>query len=173
MNYLEKLKINLPQELSLLPKVENSKKEPTSHTALTAKSTLGTLDSTRGSHFSGNKKQDSESFDLSEKPLQQQHDALWQKADELADWIDDPGSDIPWQERAAKVPELQEMSLREDNLKGRSRRVESIYTNLSLFGIQTSGWSAYWLFYCVRSSATKNWLSVIHSISSMDSGPER
>ncbi len=105
MNYLEKLKlkISLPQELSLLPKVENSKKEPTSHTALTAKSTLGTLDSTRGGHILP--------FDLPEKSIQQQHNTLWLQADELADWIDDSNSTLPWRERAAKVPELQAMSL--------------------------------------------------------------
>jgi len=77
MNYLEKLKlkISLPQELSLLPKVENSKKEPTSHTALTAKSTLGTLDSTMGGHILP--------FNLPEKILQQQHDDLWLQSDFL------------------------------------------------------------------------------------------
>ncbi len=51
------------------------------------------------------------------KTYQQQHDHLWQKAWNLADWIDNPGSDISWQERAAKVPELQAMSLELDQLE--------------------------------------------------------
>ncbi len=45
------------------------------------------------------------------KTHQQQHDDLWQKAWKLADWIDDSQSDIPWHERAARVPELQRMSM--------------------------------------------------------------
>ncbi len=48
---------------------------------------------------------------------QKKIDDLWSRADELADWIDNPGSAIPWQERAAKVPELQEMSLEIERLK--------------------------------------------------------
>ena len=45
------------------------------------------------------------------KTYQQQYDALWKKAWALADWIDDSKSDVPWQERAARVPELQQMSM--------------------------------------------------------------
>ena len=45
------------------------------------------------------------------KSPQQKYDALWKKAWALADWIDDSGSDVPWQERTAKVPELQGMSM--------------------------------------------------------------
>ena len=51
------------------------------------------------------------------KTLQQQYNELWKKADALADWIDDSKSDVPWQERAAKVPELQEMSAEIDRLE--------------------------------------------------------
>ncbi len=46
-----------------------------------------------------------------EKTFQQQHADLWLQADKMADWIDDSKSAIPWQERAAKVPELQVMTL--------------------------------------------------------------
>ena len=52
-----------------------------------------------------------------EKSIQQQHDHLWQKAWNLADWIDDSLSALPWQERAAKVPELQAMSRELDQLE--------------------------------------------------------
>lgn len=45
------------------------------------------------------------------KTYQQQHEDLWEKAWKLADWIDDPDSDVPWQERTARVPELQKMSM--------------------------------------------------------------
>lgn len=118
MNYLEKLKkkISLHKELSLLPKVKNLKKEPTLHTAFTAKSIFGTLDSSMGSHFPGNKKEISETFSLPKKNNDQIND-LWNHADELADWIDNPVSDVPWQERVAKVPELQKMSAEIDRLK--------------------------------------------------------
>jgi len=51
------------------------------------------------------------------KTYQQQHDNLWQKAWELADWIDDSSSSVTWQERAAKVPELQKMSMMIDELE--------------------------------------------------------
>lgn len=45
------------------------------------------------------------------KTPQQKYDILWKKAWALADWIDDPDSKVPWQERAARVPELQKMSM--------------------------------------------------------------
>ncbi|MBL6996767.1 radical SAM protein [Desulfobacula sp.] len=111
MNYLEKLKakISLPQELPLLPKVENSKNKPTIATALTAKSTLGTLDSTRGTHFLP--------FDIPEKTFQQQHDDLWLQAEKLADFIDDSKSDVHWKVRTARVPELQAMVKKLDGLE--------------------------------------------------------
>lgn len=54
--------------------------------------------------------------DIIQGIYQQEHDALWQKADELADWIDDPDSKVAWQERAARVPELQEMAVEIDLL---------------------------------------------------------
>jgi len=44
------------------------------------------------------------------KTPQQKYDDLWKKATALADWVDDSNSTIPWQERAARVPELQKMS---------------------------------------------------------------
>jgi len=50
------------------------------------------------------------------KTIQEKIDILWNQADKLADWIDDSSSTVPWQERAARVPELQEMSLEIDNL---------------------------------------------------------
>jgi len=107
MSYLEKLKskMSLPQALPLLPKAKNEENMPMSGTALTALTTLGSKGSSRGTHISEN------------KPLQQQFDSLWEKAWKLADWIDEPESDIPWQERAAKVPELQEMSAELDRLE--------------------------------------------------------
>ena len=40
-----------------------------------------------------------------------EYDSLWKKAWALADWIDGPDSDVPWQERTARVPELQKMSM--------------------------------------------------------------
>ena len=42
---------------------------------------------------------------------QQEHDFLWQQAWTLANWIDNPGSDVLWQERTARVPELQAMPM--------------------------------------------------------------
>jgi len=50
------------------------------------------------------------------KTLQEQINDLWCQADKLADWIDDSSSTVPWQDRAARVPELQEMSLEIDKL---------------------------------------------------------
>lgn len=43
------------------------------------------------------------------KTDQNQSDSLWQKAWKLSDWIDNSELDIPWQDRAARVPELQRM----------------------------------------------------------------
>jgi hypothetical protein len=51
------------------------------------------------------------------KNPQQRFDSLWQKAWKLADWIDDSKSVVPRQKRAAKVPELQEMSAKLDQLE--------------------------------------------------------
>ncbi len=51
------------------------------------------------------------------KTKKQQYDSLWKKAWALADWIDDSGSHVPWQDRAARVPELQKMSMMLDKLK--------------------------------------------------------
>ncbi len=53
------------------------------------------------------------------KTLQEQIDILWTQAEKLADWIDDSCSAVPWQERAEKVSELQEMSLKIDRLKAK------------------------------------------------------
>ncbi len=53
------------------------------------------------------------------KTLQEQINILWNQADKLADWIDDSSSTVPWKERAAKVPELQEKSLEIDRLKAK------------------------------------------------------
>lgn len=50
------------------------------------------------------------------KTLKEKIDILWNQADELADWLDDSDSDISWQERTLKIPELQEMSLEIDRL---------------------------------------------------------
>ncbi|MBA3010013.1 MAG: hypothetical protein KJ658_05185 [Proteobacteria bacterium] len=52
-----------------------------------------------------------------ENPYQNQFDTLWEKATNLADWIEDSSSTIPFQERAARVPELQKMSMMLDELK--------------------------------------------------------
>jgi len=52
-----------------------------------------------------------------DKTIQQQFDSLWETAETLADLIDNPESDVPLQERAAKVPALQEMSAELDRLK--------------------------------------------------------
>ncbi len=49
--------------------------------------------------------------------LQDELNYLWDKAWKLADWIDDPESDIPWQERAVRVPEVLEMGRQIDRLK--------------------------------------------------------
>ncbi len=43
------------------------------------------------------------------KTPKQQHDELWKKAWKLAEFIDNPESEVPLQARAARVPELQEM----------------------------------------------------------------
>lgn len=51
------------------------------------------------------------------KTPKQQFDSLWEKAWVLADWIDDSNSDVSWQERAARVPELQRMSKELDRLE--------------------------------------------------------
>lgn len=51
-----------------------------------------------------------------EKTYQQEHYELWLQANKLADWIDDSNSEIPWQERTARVPELQEMAVEIDLL---------------------------------------------------------
>ncbi len=48
--------------------------------------------------------------------LQKQIDDLWAKADKLADWIDNPASNVLLQERAARVPEVQRMALEIDRL---------------------------------------------------------
>jgi len=61
--------------------------------------------------------------------LQTQIDLLWGKAWNLADWIDDCCSKVSWQERAAKVPELQKMSLRIDELKKKQTIQESEESN--------------------------------------------
>jgi len=53
------------------------------------------------------------------KLLQKQIDYLWVEANKLVDWADDSESEIPWQKRAAKVPELQEMSIEIDRLKAK------------------------------------------------------
>ena len=53
------------------------------------------------------------------KTLQEKIDILWNHATKLADWIDDENSNIPWQDRAARVPELQKMSLEIDRLKAK------------------------------------------------------
>jgi len=45
------------------------------------------------------------------KSPQQKYDSLWKKAWALSEWIDDSSSTVPWQERAARVPELQKMSM--------------------------------------------------------------
>jgi len=97
MNYLKKLKskISLSEVLPELSKVKKTAKEPTPRTAKTVLSSFDSKDSTRGSL-------------ISEKP---KYDELWKKAWTLAEWIDDSKSDVPWQERAARVPELQAMSL--------------------------------------------------------------
>lgn len=50
-------------------------------------------------------------------PYRNQFDSLWEKATNLADWIDDSSSTVPFQERAARVPELQKMSMILDELK--------------------------------------------------------
>jgi hypothetical protein len=50
------------------------------------------------------------------KTHQQQYDSLWKKATALADWVDDSSSPVPWQERAARVPELQGMSSEIDRM---------------------------------------------------------
>jgi hypothetical protein len=97
MNYLEKLKLKIsPSEiLPKLSKVKKTEEKSNPPTVKTVLSTFGSKDSKQGSF-------------ILEK---QKFDSLWQKAWKLADWIDDPGSTIPWQERAAKVPELQKMSM--------------------------------------------------------------
>lgn len=51
------------------------------------------------------------------KTYRQQHNDLWQKAWKLAEWIDDSNSNIPWQERSVRVPELQEISMTIDELE--------------------------------------------------------
>ena len=53
------------------------------------------------------------------KTIQEQIDILWNQATKLADWIDDENSNIPWQDRAARVSELQKMSLEIDRLKAK------------------------------------------------------
>ena len=69
------------------------------------------------------------------KTYQQQHDHLWQKAWNLANWIDNPGPEIPWQERTAKVPELQAMSLELDQLEKlmRDKLLPLIHTSIMIF----------------------------------------
>lgn len=49
--------------------------------------------------------------------FQDQIDTLWIQSNKLADWIDNPDSDIPWQKRAARVPVLQRMSKELDKLE--------------------------------------------------------
>jgi hypothetical protein len=51
------------------------------------------------------------------KSLEEKIETLWNKATQLEDWIDDPESDVPWQEKTKYVPQLQEMSLEIDCLK--------------------------------------------------------
>lgn len=91
MSYLEKLK----------SKIKKTGKAATPPTVKTVLSTFDSNDSRGGSR-------------ISEK---QKYDALWKKAWALADWIDDSDSTVSWQERAAKVPELQEMSIEIDRLE--------------------------------------------------------
>lgn len=43
-------------------------------------------------------------------------EVLWAEADTLADWIDNPGSEAPWQDRAARVSDLEAMSKRIEDL---------------------------------------------------------
>ena len=52
----------------------------------------------------------------SKKPLREQIDTLWKKAWALADWMDDSQSGVPWEERAAKIPELSKMTDEIDRL---------------------------------------------------------
>lgn len=67
------------------------------------------------------------------KTLQEQINDLWSRADKLVDWIDDSNSTVPWQERAAKVPELQEMSLEIDKLKAKQKVIpKEISTSIDL-----------------------------------------
>lgn len=51
------------------------------------------------------------------KNLQNEITYLWEKAWKLADWIDDPESKIPWQERTKYVSEVLKMGREIDNLK--------------------------------------------------------
>jgi len=112
MNYLKKLKVLKEQ------KTEN---KPTQRTVKTAKSTYDSFGSTTSSCFPGNLEPNK--IIVSETVLQNLIDDLWKKAWKLADWIDNAESDIPWQERAAKRPELQKMSTEIDRLKIQAKSI--------------------------------------------------
>ncbi len=58
------------------------------------------------------------------KTLQQKIDILWNTAEVLADWMDDE-TDIPWEERAAKIPELQKMAKEIDRLIAQQKKSSS------------------------------------------------
>lgn len=86
--------------------------------------------------------------DIIQGIYQQEHDALWQKADKLADWIDNPNSEIPWQERTTKITDLQEMSAEIDRLIGElEKQIETGIETLPDGGKKYKGLDGVWYPY--------------------------
>ena len=119
-DYLTRLKTK-KQATGVLPKLPKDKKTekvPYYSTAKTAKSSFGSKDSTPVGHFSEKKILQNEPLILDLSSIHPTHRSeyadLWDRAWALSKWIDNPNSDAPWQERAARVPELMQMT---DRLK--------------------------------------------------------
>jgi hypothetical protein len=116
MNYLKKLKAL---------KEQKPKNKPTQLTVKTAKSTYDSFGSTISSCFPGNLKPNK--IIVFETSLHEQIDHLWEKAWKLADWIDNPQSNIHWQERKKYLPEVFKMSARIGELE---EQIKTRFENL-------------------------------------------